>query len=135
MMKRAIVIFSKGLTIYDDKLIVDTIPKDTLITYERFFQPSREFIGQDTAYLHIFSYHTKRSYSVPDFIIEGYVQNLPEPLLNYQSDKKDKCIQIQKFDSVHNTNEFLKTIPKENVIKIEPLENNTYLVTYSEEMK
>jgi hypothetical protein len=45
------------------------------------------------------------------------------------------CIQIQKFDSVYKTNEFLKTIPKENIIKIEPLENNTYLVTYSEEMK
>ena len=45
------------------------------------------------------------------------------------------CIQIKKFDSVHNTNEFLKNIPKENIIKIEPLENNTYLVTYSEEMK
>lgn len=45
------------------------------------------------------------------------------------------CIQIQRFDSVHNTNEFLKNIPKENIIKIEPLENNTYLVTYSEEMK
>jgi hypothetical protein len=46
-----------------------------------------------------------------------------------------QCIQIQKFDSVHSTNEFLKNISKENIIKIEPLENNTYLVTYSEEMK
>lgn len=134
-MIRAIVIFSEGLTIYDDKLIVDTIPKDTLITYERFFQPSREFIGQDTIRLRIFSYHTKRSYTVPDFIIEGYVQSIPEPLLNYQSDKKDKCIQIRKFDSIYKTNEFLSNIKKENVIKIEPLENNTYLVTYSEEMK
>lgn len=52
-----------------------------------------------------------------------------------QSAFSGQCIQIQKFDSVHNTNEFLKNIPKENVIKIEPLENNTYLVTYSEEMK
>jgi hypothetical protein len=46
-----------------------------------------------------------------------------------------QCIQIQKFDSVHSTNKFLKNISKENIIKIEPLENNTYLVTYSEEMK
>lgn len=46
-----------------------------------------------------------------------------------------QCIQIQKFDSVSNTNKFLKNIPKENVIKVKPLENNTYLVTYSEEMK
>ena len=52
-----------------------------------------------------------------------------------QSAFSGQCIQIQKFDSVHNTNEFLKNIPKENIIKIEPLENNTYLVTYSEEMK
>ena len=52
-----------------------------------------------------------------------------------QSAFSGQCIQIQKFDSVHNTNKFLKTIPKENVIKIEPFENNTYLVTYCEEMK
>ena len=52
-----------------------------------------------------------------------------------QSAFSNQCLQIQKFDSVHNTNKFLKTIPKENIIKIEPLENNTYLVTYSEEMK
>lgn len=52
-----------------------------------------------------------------------------------QSAFSGQCIQIQKFDSVHNTNEFLKNIPKENIFKIEPLENNTYLVTYSEEMK
>ena len=55
--------------------------------------------------------------------------------LGKQSAFSGLCIQIQKFDSVHNTNKFLKTIPKENIIKIEPLENNTYLVTYSEEMK
>ena len=52
-----------------------------------------------------------------------------------QSAFSGQCLQIQKFDSVHNTNEFLKTIPKENVIEIKPLEYNTYLVTYSEEMK
>lgn len=52
-----------------------------------------------------------------------------------QSAFSNQCLQIQKFDSVYNTNEFLKNIPKENVIEIEPLENNTYLVTYSEEMK
>ena len=55
--------------------------------------------------------------------------------LGKQSAFSGQCIQIQKFDSVHNTNEFLKNIPKENVIKIEPLENNTYLVTYRKEMK
>ena len=55
--------------------------------------------------------------------------------LGKQSAFSGLCIQIQKFDSVYKTNEFLKNIPKENIIKIEPLENNTYLVTYSEEMK
>lgn len=55
--------------------------------------------------------------------------------LGRQSVFSGLCLQIQKFDSVYKTNEFLKTIPKENIIKIEPLENNTYLVTYSEEMK
>lgn len=55
--------------------------------------------------------------------------------LGRQSAFSGLCLQIQKFDSVHNTNKFLKTIPKENVIEIKPLENNTYLVTYSEEMK
>lgn len=41
-----------------------------------------------------------------------------------------KCVQIQKFDSVHSTNKFLKTISEKNVIEIKPLENNTYLVIY-----
>ncbi len=53
--------------------------------------------------------------------------------LGKQSAFSNQCIQIQKFDSVHNTNKFLKNIPKENIIEIKPLENNTYLVTYSEE--
>ena len=47
----------------------------------------------------------------------------------------NQSVQIQKFDSVLNTNKFLKNIPKENVIEIKPLENNTYLVIYSEEKK
>ena len=55
--------------------------------------------------------------------------------LGKQSAFSGQCIQIQKFDSVCNTNEFLKNIPKENIIKVEQLENNTYLVTQSEEMK
>ena len=52
-----------------------------------------------------------------------------------QSAFSNQYVQIQKFDSVHSTNKFLKDISRENVIKIEPLENNTYLVTYSEEKK
>lgn len=47
----------------------------------------------------------------------------------------DQHVQIQKFDSVYHANEFLENIPKENVIEIKPLENNTYLIIYCEEKK
>lgn len=110
------------------------LSKNDVIEYERYAAYDTATMEPRTR-MRIFYFDTKLLYDVPDFIIEAHVATIPELLLNYQSDKKDKCIQIQRFDSVHNTNEFLKNIPKENIIKIEPLENNTYLVTYSEEMK
>ena len=110
------------------------LSKNDVIEYERYAAYTTA-TTEACMRIRILPLDVKMIYDVPDFIIEGFVKAIPEPLLNYQSDKKNKCIQIQKFDSVHNTNEFLKNIPKENIIKIEPLENNTYLVTYSEEMK
>lgn len=77
-------------------------------------------------------------YSVNDYIKQQMKDNAAfNQGFNFgkQSAFSGLCLQIQKFDSVHNTNKFLKNVPKENIIKIEPLENNTYLVTYSEEMK
>lgn len=131
-MIKAIVTIS--FRIYDEFRGELCLSKDDVIEYERYTSYDSA-IMQPCTRMQIFSFDTKTWYNIPDFIIEGYVTIVPQPLLNYQSDKKDKCIQIQKFDSVYNTNEFLKNIPKENIIKIEPLENNTYLVTYSEEMK
>ena len=53
--------------------------------------------------------------------------------LGKQSAFSNQFVQIQKFDSVHSTNKFLKDIPRENIIEIKPLENNTYLVIYGED--
>lgn len=44
-------------------------------------------------------------------------------------------VQIQRLESVHDANKFLKDIPKENVIDVKPMENNTYLVIYTKEDK
>ncbi len=131
-MTKAIVTIS--FRVYDESRGELCLSKDDVIEYERYTSYATKNM-EPCIRIRIFSFDVKMMYDVPDFIIEGYVTTIPQPLLNYQSGKKDKCIQIQRFDSVHNTNEFLKNIPKENVIKIEPLENNTYLVTYSEEMK
>lgn len=131
-MTRAIVTIS--FMIYDEFNGELYLSKNDVIEYERYTSYDAATMGPRTR-MRIFYFDTKLWYDIPDFIIEGYVTTIPQPLLNYQSDKKDKCFQIQKFDSVHNTNKFLKNIPKENVIEIKPLENNTYLVTYSEEMK
>ena len=129
-MTKAIVTIS--FRIYDEFRGELCLSKDDVIEYERYVSYGYGTFEQCTR-MRIFSFNTKLFYDIPDFIIEGYVITIPEPLLNYQSDKKDKYLQIQKIDSVHNTNEFLKNIPKENIVKIEPLENNTYLVIYVKE--
>lgn len=54
-------------------------------------------------------------------------------LFNQEFTSYNQFVQIQKFDSVHSTNKFLKDIPRENIIDIKPMENNTYLVIYAEE--
>lgn len=101
------------------------IDKGAVIEYER---TTRSDCEGDHTVIQIF--YNDKFYFPNDFAIEAYVRNLPEVHAS-----ADQYVQIRKFDSVHNTNEFLKNIPKENIIKIEPLENNTYLVTYSEEKK
>ena len=42
-------------------------------------------------------------------------------------------VQIQRIEGQGNTNDFLLGIPRENVIDIKPMENNTYLIIYAEE--
>ena len=42
-------------------------------------------------------------------------------------------VQIQRIEGQGNTNEFLLSIPRENIIDIKPMENNTYLVIYATE--
>ena len=132
MMTRAIV--NNGFRFFDDRSQeLMTLCKDDVISYERYPCYSTAISCAESR---IRIFYKGCVYNTDNFSIEAYVTTFPEPLLNYEeSVSRGQCIQIQKFDSVHNTNEFLKNIPKENIIKIEPLENNTYLVTYSEEMK
>lgn len=42
-------------------------------------------------------------------------------------------VQIQRIEGLGNTNDFLLSIPKENIIDIKPMEHNTYLIIYAEE--
>lgn len=42
-------------------------------------------------------------------------------------------IQIQRIEGQGNVNNFLLSIPRENVIDIKPMEHNTYLVIYAKE--
>ena len=42
-------------------------------------------------------------------------------------------IQIQRIEGQGNVNNFLLSIPRENVIDIKPMEYNTYLVIYAKE--
>ena len=45
----------------------------------------------------------------------------------------EKHVQIQRIEGQGNTNDFLLSIPRENIIDIKPMEHNTYLVIYAEE--
>lgn len=42
-------------------------------------------------------------------------------------------IQIQRIEGQGNVNNFLLSIPRENVIDIKPMKHNTYLVIYAKE--
>jgi len=55
--------------------------------------------------------------------------------LGRQSAFSNQYVQIKRVDSIHDTNRILKDIPKENVIDIKPMENNTYLIIYASEDK
>ena len=50
-----------------------------------------------------------------------------------QSAFSNQHVQIQRIEGQGNTNDFLLSIPRENIIDIKPMENNTYLVIYAEE--
>ena len=50
-----------------------------------------------------------------------------------QSAFSNQHVQIQRIEGQGNTNNFLLSIPRENVIDIKPMEHNTYLVIYAEE--
>ena len=50
-----------------------------------------------------------------------------------QSAFSNQHVHIQRIEGQGNTNNFLLSIPRENVIDIKPMEHNTYLVIYAEE--
>ena len=104
------------------------VDKGAIIKYER---TTRSDCEGDHTIIQIF--YNDKFYFSNDFTIEAFVQILPE--VPASAAPANQYVQIQKFDSVCHTNEFLKNIPKANVIEIKPLENNTYLIIYSEEKK
>lgn len=50
-----------------------------------------------------------------------------------QSAFNNQHVQIQRIEGQGNTNDFLLSIPKENIIDIKPMEHNTFLIIYTEE--
>lgn len=50
-----------------------------------------------------------------------------------QSAFSNQHVQIQRIEGQGNTNNFLLSIPRENIIDIKPMEHNTYLIIYAEE--
>lgn len=116
----------KTFTVYDDTTKRSYIfePHD-VIEYERFAACSTD--SNALPYIRIF--HNGRTISTPDFVIEQFVQSMSEPVCN----KLLEHVQIQRIEGQGNTNKFLLGIPRENIINIKPMENNTYLVIYAEE--
>lgn len=141
----------KEFTISDNFNGPVTLNVGSLIEYERFVGVKD---NTNVALMRIF--FDNIIFTLPDFIIEGFVQDLTEPLsienlgiseyikqmrednegfrLGYEFGKQGSgIIQIQRLESVHDTNKFLSNIKKENVVDIKPMENNTYLVIYTKE--
>lgn len=123
------VIVTTSFSIYDTFRGELCLNKDDIIEYERYNAcDDKTFTA--IARIRIFSFRAKIMYDVPDFIIEGYVQNISEPL---PKTEPPKHIQIQRIEGQGNTNDFLLGIPREDVIDIKPMEHNTCLVIYAEE--
>ena len=53
--------------------------------------------------------------------------------LGKQSAFSNQHVQIQRIEGQSNTNDFLLSIPRENIIDIKPMEHNTYLIIFAEE--
>lgn len=53
--------------------------------------------------------------------------------LGKQSAFSNQHVQIQRIEGQGNTNDFLLSIPRENIIDVKPMEHNTYLIIYAEE--
>lgn len=53
--------------------------------------------------------------------------------LGKQSAFSNQHVQIQRIEGQGNTNDFLLSISRENIIDVKPMEHNTYLIIYAEE--
>lgn len=120
-MTRALV--TVGFIIHDKENKGVFINEGDRINYERY---------DDDTCIKIFHYSTRELYDVPAYFpIEDYVEVIPEPLLRLHYPVEH--VQIQRIEGQGNTNDFLLGIPRENVIDVKPMENNTYLIIYAEE--
>lgn len=125
-------VVDEPFTVYDyfDNSKVKSFKKGDIIEYERYDKRDANPCGLVVFFIRI-SYGDM-IIRVPDFIIEGYVTNVPEPLTHCYTPKKEH-VQIQRIEGQGNANNFLLSIPRENIIDIKPMEHNTYLVIYTEE--
>ena len=116
----------KTFTVFDDTTKHTYIfEQGDNIKYERFAACS--ITSSALPYIRIF--YNDKMISTSDFVIEQFVQSMSESVCN----RLLEHVQIQRIEGQGNTNNFLLSIPRENVIDIKPMEHNTYLVIYAEE--
>lgn len=124
-------IVDEPFTVHDyfDNNKVKSLKKGDIIEYERY-----DTRGSNPCELVYFIriLHDNMIIHVPDFIIEGYVTNVPEIPMHYYT-PKEKHVHIERCEGTFNANKLMSNIPREDIIDVKPMDNNTYLVIYVKE--
>ena len=123
----------KSFTVFDDTTNKQYLFRQgDIIEYERFAACS----VASTALPYIRISINDKTLSTPDFIIEQFVQSMSEPTTESDivSNKgNNKHVHIERCDGTFNSNKFMSNIPREDIIDVKPMENNTYLIIYVKE--
>ena len=116
---------SKEIIFHDFSGSQITIAKDTTIQYERYEVAMVDEPSMKCMRIYVAGY----TYHGEDFLIEGYVTKPLEPSCT----RPPKHVHVERCDGTFQTNKFMSNIPREDIIDVKPMENNTYLVIYAKE--
>lgn len=128
--------------------------KGDIIVYARYHTPSDKMDGtfndciridrgNDTYFGEYFDIetYTEEFKGLEDYRAEESVENISNYIKQMKEDNEAfepsyelvKHVHVERCDGTFQTNKFMSNIPREDIIDVKPMENNTYLVIYAKE--